>query len=148
MDTDTDQLEAQQTDDATDSAQEDGEQSRMPEMFRTALDRIVEQTTERPLVVMAAAGGVGYVLGRGLPRLRGMLWLAGIGGLVGYGITAMRRRMGAGASDAEEQQDESATDSAADDESFDSAAMPQSSMPRSSTRARRKKKKHAAPAAT
>lgn len=131
---DTDRLEASQPDETAttgDDASDGDQPARIRGMFRNALDRVAAQTSERPFVALAAAGAIGYVVGGGLPRWR-LLGLLGVGGLVGWGITAVRARMTSG-------------EGASDEESPDVDATATSVPPRSGRH--RRKKKHAAPTA-
>ena len=68
-----------------------GEEPRLPATVRTLLERVQDQARERPLVILAAASGVGFVLGRGLPRFGPMAMLLGTGGLIGYAVTVLRK---------------------------------------------------------
>jgi len=116
-----------------------GEEPRLPATVRTLLERVQDQARERPLVILAAASGVGFVLGRGLPRFGAMTLLLGTGGLIGYAITVLRKR--ASPDDAtsetttEEVEDESA------DTSDDAHHLHVSSSMPDANRQRRKRKK-------
>ena len=93
--------------------------------------RVVAAARERPLVALAAATGIGYVLGRGLPRL-GLVAVLGVGGAVGYAVMALRKRFDG---DDEDEGDVDEDDGTADtsDDAHDisvSSAMPSADRPR------------------
>jgi hypothetical protein len=114
-----------------------GDEPQLPVMVRSVLARVEDEARERPLVALAAATGIGFVLGRGLPRL-GLVAVLGVGGAVGFAVMALRRRIaGDDEGDAESSDD---TDDSADtsDDAHDISIT--SSMP-SADRSRRKPKK-------
>lgn len=70
-----------------------GGTSQLRGLVRRAMRGVERRAREKPMVALAAASGLGYVLGRGLPRI-GMLALLGGGGMLAtLGIPALRRRM-------------------------------------------------------
>ena len=113
-----------------DTAIPSGEQARLASTFRNLLDRVKNETRERPLVALAAASGLGFALGRGLPRFRAVAALFGVGGLVGYAVTVLRERSKAA-------DDSSETDAAdTSDDAHDihvSSSLPDASHPRRET---------------
>lgn len=92
-------------------AQEDS-QSRMRTMASKLLDRVVSQTIERPMLVVSVAAGVGYVVGRGLPRWP-LFGLLGVGGVAGYGLMALRARRASAQLDETKDADAGASDAGA-----------------------------------
>ena len=94
------------------------------------------------LLALAAASGLGFVLGRGLPRIGGLVALLGVGGAVGFAMTALRKRMDGDFEDSapEEESSEPEAEAAADtsDDAHDISVS--SSLP-DPNRSRRKHKK-------
>lgn len=120
-----------ETDDVDDPSTdtEASDEPQVPVLVRNVLARVEDEARERPLVTIAAATGIGYVIGRGLPRA-GLLALLGIGGLVGFAAMTLRRRLVDGDDDESTSDDDSADSS---DDAHDisvSSAMPDADRPK------------------
>jgi hypothetical protein len=112
----------------------------LPATVKNLLERVQDHARQRPLVALAAASGLGFVLGRGLPRIGGLVALLGVGGAVGFAMTALRRRMDGDFEDSAPE-DESSEPEAAADTSDDAHDISVSSSLPDPNRSRRKHKK-------
>lgn len=123
------------TEDAQDETEDEAGEPQLSVVARNVLARVEDEARERPLVTVAAAAGIGYVLGRGMPRL-GLLAVLGVGGAVGFAAMALRKRLAADHAEGELESSDDIADTS--DDAHDISVS--SSMP-SADRPRRKPKK-------